>query len=209
MIHQDEVPQEITPPQTIMVNWVSAIPATKAPSPVAAPQPKSIKPKLDPVKTKPKPHAPDIKESPVVTTQAESASPMIVPTSEPLTAQAQKGSMAEPETTASSHANQTSVEGNQAPITLPNHNADYLNNPAPVYPAQSRQLSEQGKVLLRVLVNADGSVAQVTLRKTSGYERLDSTALETVKQWRFVPAKRAAQPIAAWVVVPISFSLEG
>jgi protein TonB len=94
-------------------------------------------------------------------------------------------------------------------VTRPHLNAGYLNNPAPAYPALSRQLGEQGKVLVRVLVNAEGNVEHVVLRKTSGYDGLDEAALETVKQWRFVPAKRAAQPIAAWVVVPISFSLEG
>jgi protein TonB len=47
------------------------------------------------------------------------------------------------------------------------------------------------------------------VQKTSGFSRLDQAALETVKHWRFVPARRGSQIVPAWVVVPISFSLEG
>lgn len=206
MNNESESKQEITPPQTIMVNWIG-VPEAKAPLPVVQPQRKPVKPLPEPVKTKS--HLPISKTKLVVATKAESASPMTVATTEPVATPTPTASAPESAPAATSLADKSSVDANQAPMTLPNLNADYLNNPAPTYPALSRQLGEQGKVLLRALVNADGSVAQVTLRKTSGYDRLDSAALETVKQWRFVPAKRAAQPVAAWVVVPISFSLEG
>ena len=101
------------------------------------------------------------------------------------------------------------AESDQRPTSLPSLNADYLNNPPPTYPPQSRRFGEQGKVLLGVLVNANGGVEQVNLRKSSGYQRLDQAAQDSVKQWRFVPAKRGDQAVTAWVVVPISFSLEG
>jgi periplasmic protein TonB len=94
-----------------------------------------------------------------------------------------------------------------APIRPPSFNADYLNNPAPRYPALSRRMGEEGKVLLRVFVNEEGLPAQVQIQSSSGSSRLDSTALEAVKQWKFVPAHRGAEPVAAWVIVPISFSL--
>jgi len=47
------------------------------------------------------------------------------------------------------------------------------------------------------------------LKTSSGSPRLDQAALDTVKRWRFVPARQGDQSVAAWVVVPISFSLEG
>jgi protein TonB len=95
------------------------------------------------------------------------------------------------------------------PITLPHLNADYLHNPAPDYPAASRELGEQGRVLVRAKISADGKVEQILLRKSSGYARLDEAALAGVKQWRFVPAQQGAEQVAAWVVVPVAFSLEG
>jgi periplasmic protein TonB len=94
-----------------------------------------------------------------------------------------------------------------APVTPPSFNADYLNNPAPAYPTISRRLHEEGKVVLRVFVNEQGAPAEVQLKSSSGFARLDSVALETVKHWRFLPARRGAEPVAAWVLVPISFSL--
>ena len=96
-----------------------------------------------------------------------------------------------------------------APVTPPNFNADYLNNPAPAYPAASRRQGQQGKVMLRVFVNATGGVDEVEIRTSSGHPVLDRTALDAVRRWRFVPARQGDQPVAAWVLVPITFTLEG
>ena len=72
----------------------------------------------------------------------------------------------------------------------------------------SRRMGEQGKVVLRVLIDAQGVPQQVELKQSSGYERLDQQALETVQRWRFVPGKRNGVPEAMWNVVPIQFVLE-
>lgn len=95
------------------------------------------------------------------------------------------------------------------PISLPHLNADYLHNPAPDYPPESRELGEQGRVLVRAKISTDGKVEQVMLRKSSGFQRLDEAALSSVKQWRFVPAQQSEVQVAAWVVVPVAFYLEG
>lgn len=85
--------------------------------------------------------------------------------------------------------------------------ADYLSNPKPPYPAASRRLGETGTVHLRVHVSPGGEAMKVLLKKSSGFERLDRSALETVSRWRFVPARRGDEPVAAWVIVPIVFEL--
>lgn len=87
------------------------------------------------------------------------------------------------------------------------YTADYLKNPRPAYPPMSRRLGEEGKVLLRVYVAADGSVSQVTVQNGSGYERLDEAAMRAVKNWKFAPAKKGGASISSWVNVPIVFSL--
>lgn len=94
-----------------------------------------------------------------------------------------------------------------APVILPRFDADYLNNPAPLYPALSRRLGEQGRVVLRVFVDEKGLPARIELRTSSGHDRLDHVALDTVRQWKFIPARRGEQAVSAWVLVPISFSL--
>jgi protein TonB len=63
--------------------------------------------------------------------------------------------------------------------------------------------------MLRVLVNAKGTPDKVELKSSSGSNRLDDAALETVKHWRFIPARQGDQPVAAWVLIPITFSLKG
>lgn len=85
--------------------------------------------------------------------------------------------------------------------------ADYLDNPKPLYPHASRRLGEEGKVVLRVFVSADGDAKRVEVKHSSGFQRLDQAAEAAVSRWRFVPAKRGEQAVTAWVVVPIVFSL--
>jgi protein TonB len=82
-----------------------------------------------------------------------------------------------------------------------------LNNPAPAYPAASRRLGEQGRVLLDVYIQPDGRVGEIRVKQSSGYPRLDEAALDAVRRWRYVPARRGNEPIALWYVQPISFSL--
>jgi protein TonB len=49
----------------------------------------------------------------------------------------------------------------------------------------------------------------VSVDTSSGSTALDEAALDAVRKWRFVPAKRGAQPVEAWHLVPIVFRLEG
>ncbi len=93
-------------------------------------------------------------------------------------------------------------------IELPSSNADYLNNPRPTYPPLSKRLGEQGKVLVRVFIETDGSASKAEIAQSSGFDRLDQTALDTVRRWRYVPGKRAGVPEAMWFNVPINFVLE-
>ena len=93
-------------------------------------------------------------------------------------------------------------------IELPSSNAAYLNNPAPSYPSISRRMGEQGKVVLRVLISADGVPEKITIQQSSGYDRLDRHAQDTVQRWRFVPGKRNGVAEAMWNLVPINFVLE-
>ncbi len=92
--------------------------------------------------------------------------------------------------------------------TQPRFDADYLDNPKPAYPAISRRLNEQGRVMLRVHVAADGNATDVQLHTSSGSSRLDQSALDTVRRWKFVPAKLGKDPVTAWVLVPIAFTLK-
>lgn len=95
-----------------------------------------------------------------------------------------------------------------ARVELPSSSAEHLQNPQPAYPPMSRRLGEQGTVMLRVLIGTDGSVQEAELKQSSGFERLDRAALETVRKWRFVPGKRGGLPEAMWHIQPVKFVLE-
>ena len=93
-------------------------------------------------------------------------------------------------------------------FSLPSSEAHGLNNPKPAYPRMSRRLNEQGQVVIRVFVAADGSAQQGEIKTSSGYDRLDQEALRTVLRWRFVPGQRFGTPEAMWFNVPVNFVLE-
>ncbi|MBC7445688.1 MAG: energy transducer TonB [Polaromonas sp.] len=93
-------------------------------------------------------------------------------------------------------------------MVLPSSNADYLQNPKPAYPPLSKRLGEQGKVVVRVLIGADGQPQKAELRQSSGFERLDQAALATVLKWRYLPGKRGGVTEDMWFNVPINFVLE-
>jgi TonB family protein len=86
--------------------------------------------------------------------------------------------------------------------------AEYGQNPIPNYPPQARRREQQGTVLLRVLVGADGAAERIEVAHSSGFNSLDDSAIETVRsRWRFIPARRDGIDIASWVEVPIRFAL--
>jgi TonB family protein len=65
----------------------------------------------------------------------------------------------------------------------------------------------EGRVALKVLVRADGSVGGVEVAQSSGRASLDAAAVREVSRWKFAPATRDGQPIDAWALVPLLFVL--
>lgn len=93
------------------------------------------------------------------------------------------------------------------PISAARYDADYLNNPPPVYPPLARRLGEEGKVLLRVQVSPEGLPLAVEIHQSSGHPRLDEAARKAAGRWRFVPARQGNNAITSWVEIPVQFSL--
>jgi TonB family protein len=83
----------------------------------------------------------------------------------------------------------------------------YAENPKPDYPQKAREKGHEGEVVLRVEVLSNGRVGQIEIKKSSGYELLDQSALTTVKQWKFIPASKGNVRIPFWVNIPIKFQL--
>jgi protein TonB len=123
-----------------------------------------------------------------------------------------------PITTSSVASSQTSAAANatglvaqargEPEITLPSQTAAYLNNPKPAYPPISMRMGEQGRVVVRVLIDDQGVPLQAQLEMSSGHARLDQAAMSAVMSWRFVPGRKGGQPQTMWFSVPITFDLK-
>ena len=84
---------------------------------------------------------------------------------------------------------------------------DYLQAPRPEYPAASRRLHEQGKTLLRVLINQQGQPEKAEIQQSSGSARLDEAARQAVLAALFKPYSENGKSIAVYALVPIRFQL--
>lgn len=84
---------------------------------------------------------------------------------------------------------------------------EYLREPVPRYPPQSRKLREQGLVVLRVLIDERGMACDVAIENSSGHERLDRAAREAITRAEFRPYVEDGVARRAMVLIPIEFSL--
>lgn len=203
----------IVPIQMLSATMQPPAPKLEPPTPAAAPAPAPVQPRpvVRPVE---RPHAVPHREPHPVLHRTPPPTPRPVAIAEPATAPAAADVAAPPlpappVASAISKAPAASVApAAPAKIELPSSNADYLQNPKPPYPPISKRLGEQGRVVVSVLIGADGRPEKAELKRSSGFERLDRVALETVMKWRYVPGKRGGVAEAMWVNVPIDFVLE-
>ena len=176
----------------VLMTMGTRIPAVVANLPIAvyfisdAPQqrqwqPIEVKP-VNPAITTPMPDMPVI-EIPVA---APSEHAITVPVRQQVAAAAEQGDRNTPKLVAS---------------------VEYLREPSPHYPPQSRKLREQGLVVLRVLIDEKGSACNIEIESSSGYARLDVAAREAVARAAFRPYIEDGTPRRALVRIPIEFSL--
>lgn len=165
-------------------------PKPVVPEPLKKPKPKPLKRKKAEAKkavAKPKP-AP-VKPAPVA-----EASPKAVSAPEPVAEVAKTKAL-------------TEAPEPEPQATPPVSSASNAVNKAPLYPMLSRRLKEQGTVYLQVLVLKNGKVGQLKLKQSSGFARLDQSALNAVRSWTYEPALKLGQPIDFWFVQPVVFNL--
>lgn len=74
------------------------------------------------------------------------------------------------------------------------------------YTDEARRSGITGNVLLEIVINRDGAVGEVSVRRGLG-AGLDQRAIDAVRQWRFAPARRLGQPVDVIVEVAVEFML--
>ena len=80
-----------------------------------------------------------------------------------------------------------------------------INIVTPVYPEKARKERIEGKVTLKVVVNVDGSVSDVSVLK--GPEIFRQASIDAISQSRFKPAEHNGKVVPVWMIMPIEFSL--
>lgn len=96
------------------------------------------------------------------------------------------------------------VSGSRQEAFLPPR---YMQNPAPDYPPAAQRQRQQGTVLLRVTVSANGRPLEIRVSKSSGSVALDEAAIRGVRKWLFEPARLGERSVVATVEIPVSFRL--
>jgi TonB family protein len=75
------------------------------------------------------------------------------------------------------------------------------------YPDLARRSGLEGKVLLGLLIGLDGRVEAVDIDKSSGYQVLDNSAADAMRNARFTPALQDGHPVRVWYEAPIEFRM--
>lgn len=107
----------------------------------------------------------------------------------------------------------TADAGPAAPLppatpALVSEGIEYLRAPAPQYPRAARSLGEEGRVLLKVLVDVGGQPREIEIAESSGYPRLDAAARTAIAQALFKPYRKGGLAQPMWARVPIHFQLK-
>lgn len=200
-------PAEVLIPAQVIMELAQAAPQP-LPSPAPAPAPAPQQPAKNRTAQRPTPASQPAKAELPAAVPAKEPSP-IAPQGSPAESASQAAPAAQSAPAVSVASAPAAPAAPAAPrIELPSTQADYLNNPKPPYPPLSKRLREEGKVVVRVLIEPDGTASKAEIRTSSGFDRLDQTALQTALRWRYVPGKRNGTPEAMWFNVPINFVLE-
>ena len=83
-----------------------------------------------------------------------------------------------------------------------------IDQPQPEYPATALRAGQQGTVVLRVDVGADGKPTDVQVAERSRSRELDRAAQRAVRDWTFQPAMRDGKTVASVVQVPVDFTID-
>jgi protein TonB len=180
-------------PQEVFVSFINSEPTPKP----EVPKPQPAVPKTVPVVkktiTRPSPVIPPVNTAP--SEQAITAPPAPPPSPEPPAVAAP----AVPQASAAPAAP-------APPKTI--SGVEYIEAPRPEYPPIARRMGEEGKVILRVLINEKGRSERVEVQKSSGSARLDDAARQAAMRALFKPHLEDGKAVAVFALVPINFSIQ-
>ena len=83
-----------------------------------------------------------------------------------------------------------------------------LRRPSVQYPPASQNDGDEGTVTLLLAVQTDGSISDIRIARSSGYQRLDTAAVRSLRQAKFQPATCHGKPIAVRIHQSFIFKID-
>jgi periplasmic protein TonB len=83
----------------------------------------------------------------------------------------------------------------------------YANKFQPRYPAGLLSKNIEGKVVLKILIGADGLVRQANVISATHEDFGTAAVDQALKSWRFKPATRDGKPVEDWQTLTIRFNI--
>ena len=83
-----------------------------------------------------------------------------------------------------------------------------LRRPSVQYPPASQDNGDEGTVTLLLAVQTDGSISDIRIARSSGYQRLDAAAVRSLRQAKFQPATCHGKPIAVRIHQSFIFKID-
>jgi protein TonB len=204
----EQAPVSHAPPKEVIATFITPeparIPLPPQPQPKPVP-PEAVKPKPAPAVKKPVP-----RQKPVQRIEETTPSPTAIAAPEPAPAPVEPAPpapavVAPPAPPAPPAAPVAAAPAQPKTVTS---GIEYLQAPHPEYPPAARRGGEEGKAILRVLVNERGRPERVEVQKSSGYPRLDEAARQAAARAVFKPFMEDGKAVAAYAIVPVNFQLD-
>lgn len=82
-----------------------------------------------------------------------------------------------------------------------------IKSVTPIYPEDALKQKIEGKVVLKIFVSDKGTIEQVDVIQSAGNTSLDQVAINTVKQWKFLPALKDGKECSTILIIPFVFKL--
>lgn len=190
----------------LQVDWIA--PAEPTPSPAPPPVALPLR-RLSPAPPIIASTAPAVAAAVPVPAPAEAATPDLRALPQPLAASTAAATASAPAGAPVTFAPTAATPADPAtPRLIPASAVKYRVPPVQVYPLASRRLGEQGTVLLKLVVDAQGLPQSITLYRSSGHVRLDEQALQAMRTARFQAHAENGVATAWTAIAPLSYELE-
>lgn len=117
----------------------------------------------------------------------------------------------EPQRSPASPTSESSPANSSAPTTAGPYRVgggvsapNLIYDPDAEYFEQARKAAQQGKVVLLLVVDANGEPQNIRVQRSLS-KGLDEQAIKSVKRWRFKPARKDGQPVPVIINVEVNF----